>query len=39
MSDCKDWVDMHFEKPSAELKPVIASAGPLCLFLLNTNTE
>lgn len=36
VSGCKDWVDMRFEKPSAELKPVIASAVLLCLFLLNT---
>lgn len=34
-----DWVDMHSGEPSAEPKPVIASAGPLSLFLLSTNTN
>lgn len=24
-----DWVDIHSEEPSAQPKPVIASAGPL----------
>lgn len=32
-----DWVDIHSEEPSAQPKPVIASAGPLCLFLFSTN--
>lgn len=34
-----DWVDIHSEEASALPKPVIGSAGPLCLFLSCTNTN